>query len=255
MTGKPEWQKVVKSRGEVLAWLAAMRVRRRAPSAEAQAGRLFEELGDQWFDGVERGQIGRRRGRGKAYSETTIRGWAGRWRTGCCRSSARESPRRSPRSTGSAGSTARPRRAVPLDDREARLGGVGHLRLGVGADAPAGPAQPAAAGRAAAERREAAPPRRPGARGGGAARRAGAGGPSPVRDRVLRGPAALGDLPPRVGGRPRRRPDRDPLLVRRSKSDAGTQRRPPIADNLRDVLAAAGNARADRGPARSSTAR
>ncbi len=29
------------------------------------------------------------------------------------------------------------------------------------------------------------------------------------------------------------------LLVRRSKSDAGTQRRPPIADNLRTVLAAA----------------
>jgi integrase len=28
------------------------------------------------------------------------------------------------------------------------------------------------------------------------------------------------------------------LLVRRSKSDAGTQRRPPIADNLRTVLAA-----------------
>jgi integrase len=27
------------------------------------------------------------------------------------------------------------------------------------------------------------------------------------------------------------------LLVRRSKSDAGTQRRPPIADNLRAVLA------------------
>jgi integrase len=40
-----------------------------------------------------------------------------------------------------------------------------------------------------------------------------------------------------VGRRPGGRRDATRLLVRRSKSEAGTQRRPPIADNLRVVLA------------------
>jgi integrase len=40
--------------------------------AEAARGPLFEELADQWLDGVEQGRIGRRRGKGKAYAETTI---------------------------------------------------------------------------------------------------------------------------------------------------------------------------------------
>ena len=42
----------------------------------AARGPTFEELGDEWLDGVERGRIGRRRGRGKPYSETTIASYA-----------------------------------------------------------------------------------------------------------------------------------------------------------------------------------
>jgi integrase len=43
------------------------------------------------------------------------------------------------------------------------------------------------------------------------------------------------------------------LIVRRSKSEAGTARRPPIADNLREVLAAAWERQGSRSTARSST--
>ena len=45
------------------------------------------------------------------------------------------------------------------------------------------------------------------------------------------------------------------ILVAESKSEAGTQRRPPIADNLRAILATRGSARAGRARARSSSAR
>ena len=38
----------------------------------ATAGWSFEAIGDEWLDGVEAGRIGRRRGRGKPYSQTTI---------------------------------------------------------------------------------------------------------------------------------------------------------------------------------------
>src|SRR3954466_332784 len=46
----------------------------------AKVGPTFEALGEQWLDGVERGHIGRRRGRGKAYSDTTIEGMRRSWR-------------------------------------------------------------------------------------------------------------------------------------------------------------------------------
>src|SRR4051812_3257703 len=46
----------------------------------AKLGPTFEALGEQWLDGVERGHIGRRRGRGKAYSDTTIEGMRRSWR-------------------------------------------------------------------------------------------------------------------------------------------------------------------------------
>ena len=39
---------------------------------------LFEDLADQWLDGVEQGRIGRRRGSGKPYAETTILAMAAR---------------------------------------------------------------------------------------------------------------------------------------------------------------------------------
>src|SRR4051812_40105792 len=70
------WSRASKSRGEALAWLAAM-----SKGAElAKLGPTFESLGEQWLDGVERGHIGRRRGRGKAYSDTTIEGMLRSWR-------------------------------------------------------------------------------------------------------------------------------------------------------------------------------
>src|SRR3954464_381020 len=46
----------------------------------AKVGPTFEALGEQWLDGVERGHIGRRRGRGKAYSDTTIEGMLRSWK-------------------------------------------------------------------------------------------------------------------------------------------------------------------------------
>ena len=73
ITGKPEWQKpVVKSRAEVLSWLGAAKAGGEHLREIAARGPLFSELADQWLDGVERGRIGRRRGKGKPYAETTI---------------------------------------------------------------------------------------------------------------------------------------------------------------------------------------
>ncbi len=73
LTGKPEWQRpVVKARGEVLAWLGAARTARLHIAEATARGPLFEDLASQWLDGVEQGRIGRRRGRGKPYAETTI---------------------------------------------------------------------------------------------------------------------------------------------------------------------------------------
>jgi integrase len=73
VTGKPEWQKpVVKDRAEVLAWLAAADAGSQHLRELAARGPLFENLAEQWLDGVQQGRIGRRRGRGKPYAETTI---------------------------------------------------------------------------------------------------------------------------------------------------------------------------------------
>jgi prevent-host-death family protein len=45
----------------------------------AARGPTFDTLGDEWLDGVERARIGRRRGRGKPYSKTTIASMRRRW--------------------------------------------------------------------------------------------------------------------------------------------------------------------------------
>jgi integrase len=63
---------VVKDRSEVLAWLAAGEAARTYAADAGPVMRSFEEIGDQWLAGVESGRVGRRRGRGKPYSETTI---------------------------------------------------------------------------------------------------------------------------------------------------------------------------------------
>jgi integrase len=39
---------------------------------KARGKRSFESIGDEWLAGIEAGRIGRRKGRGKAYSETTV---------------------------------------------------------------------------------------------------------------------------------------------------------------------------------------
>src|SRR3954470_16226199 len=77
---KPIWQKSTKNRSEVLAWLAAMGKGADHLAELAKLGPTFEVLGEQWLDGVERGHIGRRRGRGKAYSDTTIEGMLRSWK-------------------------------------------------------------------------------------------------------------------------------------------------------------------------------
>src|ERR1700749_2216776 len=73
LTGKPEWQRpVAKTRAEVLAWLGASRAAREHVVEATAHGPVFEDLASQWLDGVEQGRIGRRRGRGKPYADTTI---------------------------------------------------------------------------------------------------------------------------------------------------------------------------------------
>jgi hypothetical protein len=80
LTGEPEWQRpVVKSPAEVLSWLGAARSGRDHLEELATRGPTFEELGDHWIEGVLEGHIGRRRGRGKAYSDTTIEGMRRSW--------------------------------------------------------------------------------------------------------------------------------------------------------------------------------
>src|SRR3954464_12823471 len=90
LTGKPEWQRpVVKNRAEVLAWLGAAKTGREHLAEVAARGPTFEELGDHWIEGVEEGHIGRRRGRSKAYSDTTIEACAAPGSTSSVRSSGR----------------------------------------------------------------------------------------------------------------------------------------------------------------------
>src|SRR3954463_5185224 len=76
---KPVWGKTTKDRSEVLVWLAAAAKGADHLAELAAPGPTFGSLGDEWLDGVERGRIGRRRGRGKPYSETTIASMRRRW--------------------------------------------------------------------------------------------------------------------------------------------------------------------------------
>ncbi len=78
--GKAVWGKTTKDRSEVLVWLAAAHKGADHLAELANRGPTLGVLGDEWLDGVERGHIGRRRGRGKAYSDTTIESMRRRWR-------------------------------------------------------------------------------------------------------------------------------------------------------------------------------
>jgi integrase len=76
LTGGMEWQRpVAKDRSEALSWLAAVRQGADHLKEQGAAGRTFETIGDEWLAGVEAGHIGRRKGRGKPYSHTTIAGY------------------------------------------------------------------------------------------------------------------------------------------------------------------------------------
>ena len=68
-----------KDRSEVLVWLGSRRKGADHLAELAARGPTLGSLGDEWLDGVERGRIGRRRGRGKPYSETTIASMRRRW--------------------------------------------------------------------------------------------------------------------------------------------------------------------------------
>ncbi len=76
-----EWQKpVAKDRSEVLSWLAAARTGAARLKEQAAAGRMLETIGDEWLAGVEAGTIGRRKGRSRPYSETTVADYARAYR-------------------------------------------------------------------------------------------------------------------------------------------------------------------------------
>jgi integrase len=77
---RPVWQKpATKNRDEVLAWLGATAKGAAHLAERAARGPAFESLGDEWLEGVQRGHVGRRRGRGKPYSDTTIEGMRRSW--------------------------------------------------------------------------------------------------------------------------------------------------------------------------------
>ena len=240
VTGKPMWSKRARTAARCSSGSPPMRKGATHLAELPTRGPTFEELGDQWLDGVERGRIGRRRGRGKPYSETTIASDAPlAGSTTCCPEFGDRVRRRDHRDRLAAvDRPARPQGPVPLDDRQAHLASRrastrgrrrrarrlvprNPLRL---VELPPNDEKPrlrvalapeAAALLAALEPED----RLPYAIAFYAGLR---------RSEIYRleWPDVLdGD---RIATR---------LLVRRSKSEAGTQRRPPIADNLRTVLA------------------
>jgi YD repeat-containing protein len=84
-TGKPEWQQpITKDRSEVLSWLSAGKKGADHVREKARAERSFESIGDEWLAGVKAGRIGRRRGRGKPYSATTVADYQRAYRNFLC---------------------------------------------------------------------------------------------------------------------------------------------------------------------------
>lgn len=78
---RSEWQKpVTKDRSEVLSWLGARAKGANHLRERVAAGRTFESIGDEWMAGVETGRIGRRKGRGKPYTMTTVDDYARSYR-------------------------------------------------------------------------------------------------------------------------------------------------------------------------------
>lgn len=63
--GKTVWSQARKDRGEVVVWLGSASKGADHLAELAARGPTFSSVGDEWLDGVRRGRIGRRRGRGK----------------------------------------------------------------------------------------------------------------------------------------------------------------------------------------------
>ena len=254
VTAKPIWQKATKDRAEVLTWLADAQLAAELAETEPHPRASLEVLGDEWLDGVESGVIGRRRGKGKPYSETTIVNYRRSWQHvlrpefgPIVAEEITEIEWQMWVDRLSQEGLSRSRIANHVASPRAIYGWA------LAADQAAGAEQPDEGDRAAAERREAAHARRARAEARAAARRARARLPDPVRARVLRRATARGDLPAAVGGRRARR--LPPVVAAQSKSAAGTNRRPPIAEPLREILRAAALRQAGRRRDQCSSAR
>ena len=69
------WSPTFKSREQALEWKASAAARAEVEATRA-TGPTFGELARQWWDGIESGAIGKRKGRkGDGYSETTLQGY------------------------------------------------------------------------------------------------------------------------------------------------------------------------------------
>jgi integrase len=75
VTGKSEWSRATRDRREALAWRAAAIAISSAEPRRLRQSLTFAEIAERWWDGVERGSIGKRRGTGDPYSETTLQGY------------------------------------------------------------------------------------------------------------------------------------------------------------------------------------
>jgi integrase len=73
-TGKPEWSRTYRERAEALTWLSAGEKALPAVREHAAAGPTFGALADEWWAGVQAGTIGKRRG-DRGYSPTTLAGY------------------------------------------------------------------------------------------------------------------------------------------------------------------------------------
>lgn len=78
ITGKPEWSPTSRDRSEILAWLAAKDGGEEVKERIA-AGRTFGSLGDEWLHGVLTGVIGKRNGKRGPYSPNTLKGYQRDW--------------------------------------------------------------------------------------------------------------------------------------------------------------------------------
>ncbi len=75
MTGRSEWSRATRDRREALAWRAAAIANVHVETRQLHPSLTFGEIAERWWHGVERGTIGKRRGAGDPYSETTLRGY------------------------------------------------------------------------------------------------------------------------------------------------------------------------------------